>query len=328
MDKIVRLKSNERAEIFMETAAQKGVSPGVVEKDFWVTWVLGRIFASSSLSDIILFKGGTSLSKIFGLIERFSEDIDLIIDWNELGLEDPYKDRSKTKQDEFNKYVPEKSREYIRETVLPEVNEILGDICDSAVETNAPDVINIRYPASFNEAYLRPELRLELGPLAMWVPNERYKISPYVAEVFPDMFESPDCSVRAIVAERTFWEKVTILHAEYYRPESRPLPMRYSRHYYDVAMMGDNDALKSSALDRLDLLGSVVEFKNRFYPRGWARYALAQPGSVRLLPAKNKIKELRQDYKQMEVMFFSKPPEFSELLEKLQALENDINGFA
>jgi len=82
MHKIAQLPEAKRTELFRETAAQKGMTPAIAEKDFWVTFVLERIFSDEKLSSILIFKGGTSLSKVYGVIERFSEDIDLILDWN------------------------------------------------------------------------------------------------------------------------------------------------------------------------------------------------------------------------------------------------------
>ena len=141
--------------------------------------------------------------------------------------EDPNLERSKTRQDGFNQSVNELSQRYIRETFLPEVRRLTAGICSAEVEEGSPDVINIRYPSIFTDRYLRPEIRLEIGPLAQWIPNARYEVRPYAAEVFPDLFAEPVCYVQAIKAERTFWEKVTILHCEAFRPETKPLPSRY-----------------------------------------------------------------------------------------------------
>ena len=98
------------------------------------------------------------------------------------------------------------------------------------------------------------------------------KIFGFAAEEFPQLFDNPNCSVRAIDAERTFWEKATILHHESNRPENSIVPARYSRHYYDLYLMAAEESLRNIALENLNLLRSVVEFKNKFYPRGWAKY--------------------------------------------------------
>jgi hypothetical protein len=326
MDNGVKLSSEDRTELMRETARRIGLSPEAVEKDFWVVWVLGRLFESDLLADKIIFKGGTSLSKVFGLIRRFSEDIDLILDWNLVVTEEPTLPRSNTKQDKFNKAVPELSQQYIKQTFLPEVQRLVEGVCSAEVEAGAPDVINLKYPASFDSGYLRPEIRLEIGPLAMWTPNERYEIRSYVAEAFPDALDDPVCHVQAIKAERTFWEKATILHAEAFRPAEKRLPPRYSRHYYDLAMMAADSDVKQAAFSDLDLLRTVMEFKTKFYPASWANYDLATPGTFKLLPPAHTLKALADDYKQMQVLFFGDVPEFNDLVKALQGLEADINA--
>ncbi len=327
MDRIALMSDEKRNELFALTAERRGMRSGaIVEKDFWVTWVLGRLFASPLLGTRILFKGGTSLSKVFGLIERFSEDIDLILDWNEVVTENPNSERSKTKQDQFNKAVPALSRKYIEAVFLPEVERLMEGICSATVEEGAPDVINIRYPSGFGDAYLRPEIRLEIGPLAQWLPNARYQVTSYAAEAFPELFAEPSCEVQVIKAERTFWEKATILHQEAHRPEGSPFPARYSRHYYDLSMMAEEQDVRRSALDAPDLLESVVAFKMKFYPRGWARYDLARAGTLRLLPPERNMDALRDDYAAMREMVFGRYPDFDSVTSTLKDLQVEING--
>jgi hypothetical protein len=195
--KFARLPGDQRLAYFEQAAELRGIPAVAVEKDFWVVWVLERLFSSDFIGPKILFKGGTSLAKVFGLIDRFSEDIDLVLDWNEVVPEDPMAERSNTKQDRFNKDVPVLSRAYIEQTFLPEVLQLTGDHCFAEIEKNAPDVINIRYPSGFESGYLRPEIRLEIGPLAQWIPNARYEVRPYAAEVLPKLFEQPSCQVPA-----------------------------------------------------------------------------------------------------------------------------------
>ena len=126
---------------------------------------------------------------------------------------------------------------------------------------------------------------LELGTHAEFVPNDEYEIRPYAWEHFPDVFSDPDCRVRAIRAERTFWEKATILHQEAFRTADHPAPLRYARHYYDVAMLAADDTIRSATLASRELLDRVVAHKRSFYPRDWARYDLAVPETLRLLPS-------------------------------------------
>ena len=326
MESVARLSSAERRDLFAETAVRKGMTPAIVEKDFWVCWTLGRLFAHPDLSRLLMFKGGTSLSKVFNLIERFSEDIDLILDWRVVvGENDPLAERSHTKQDALNKMIEAKAVDYIGGELLATISQMVDPICRCEVAENDLHAINVMYPAAFADAYLRPEVLLEIGPLAAWLPCDSYRIRPYAAEMFPQLFQQADCAVQTIRAERTFWEKATILHQEAHRPEDSPQPLRYSRHYYDLAMMA-NSAVKDVALANLALLGDVVAFKQRFYPRGWARYDQAKPETFKLMPSGHVLAAIEKDYVQMRAMIFGRYPDFAEIMETLRTLEKEINA--
>lgn len=326
MESVARLSSVQRRELFSETAARKGMTAAVVEKDFWVCWTLGRLFAHPDLSRLLMFKGGTSLSKVFHLIERFSEDIDLILDWRVVAGEAvPLADRSHAKQEALNKTIEAKAMDYVAGELLVTVTQAIAPLCRCELAADDPHALNVLYPATFSDAYLRPEVRLEIGPLAAWFPYESYRIRPYAAEVFPQFFKQADCAVQAIRAERTFWEKATILHHEAHRPEGSPQPLRYSRHYYDMAMMA-NSPVKEAALADLALLEDVVAFKQRFYPRGWAQYDLARPGTFKLVPSGKVLASVEKDYAQMRNMIFGRYPGFDEIMETLRTLERVINA--
>lgn len=325
MDNIAHASEQVRKELFGETAARKGMSPAVVEKDFWVCWILGKIFADESLSRRLLFKGGTSLSKAFGLIRRFSEDVDLILDWRQITDEDPSAERSNSSQTKLNKAIEGSSRAYLANVLLPELGARLGDTIRLEIKHGEPDVISVYYPKSFDDKYIRPEVRLEVGPLATWLPNEQKSIMSYAAEQFPGLFTRQTCTVQVIRAERTFWEKATILHHEANRPESNPQPPRYSRHYYDLAMMCQSP-VRATALEQIDLLASVVAFKMKFYPRSWARYELAKPGTLRLVPDGHVLRVVEKDYVDMRHMIFGEVPAIEAIFEELGHLESEING--
>jgi len=191
------------------------------------------------------------------------------------------------------------------------------------MDAGDPQVVNIHFPAAFSEKYIRPEVRLEIGPLASWVPSAVHPIQPYLADVFPQVFENPACGVRTIAAERTFWEKATILHQETNRQGL--IPKRYSRHYYDLARLAASD-IKGKALQDLGLLSEVVKFKQRFYPSQWARYERAKPGSFKLLPdGPEQLTNLAKDDEDMKIMLFGRVPSFEEILESLSALEIEVN---
>jgi len=325
MDKVALLSLDERKELFTETAARKNMQPAIAEKEFWVCWTLSKLFGHEALAKLLMFKGGTSLSKVFHLIERFSEDIDLILDWRLVSGENPEEDRSKSQQAKLNRAINEKAQDYIAGDLLDMVRSLMSPVCSCSIAADVPHVINIKYPAAFSDQYLRPEIRLEIGPLASWFPSDRYSVAPYAAEAFPHLFEQPSCFVQAIKAERTFWEKATILHQEAHRSEDKPLPLRYSRHYYDLALMA-NSEVREAALADIAQLKDVVDFKMRFYPSGWSHYDTALPGSLQLMPRKHVLSTLRSDYANMRNMIFGHCPTFDELLTRLQALEDEINS--
>jgi hypothetical protein len=329
MDKVANLPAAQRRELFQEAGSHRGIDKAVIEKDFWVCWVLKRLFADSELKSRMVFKGGTSLSKVFGLIDRFSEDVDLILDWTLLGYsrEEPYKDfESKTKQDLFNKKVNAEAADYIAGELLEKLTKLFA-VCPgvvASIDSLDRQCVNVDYPATFSESYLRPTVRLEIGPLASWIPSANHVIHPYAAEVFPKIFEDPSSPVVAIAAERTFWEKATILHKEAHRNSKEMMPSRMSRHYYDVHKLATS-AEGKAALANLHLLGEVVEFKQRFYPSARARYDLAKPGTFKLIPGPSHLSELEKDYRDMEVMIFGDMPKFELIIETLLTLQDQIN---
>jgi hypothetical protein len=165
---------------------------------------------------------------------------------------------------------------------------------------------------------------LELGTHAEFVPHDGFTIRSFAAEEFSQVVADGDVGVVALLAKRTFWEKATILHAEYYRPPEKPLPHRYSRHYYDVAMLAQGP-IRADALAHRDLLAQVVRHKETFYPSGWARYDLARPGSFRLVPVENRVAALERDYRNTGVMMFGDPPKFDWIVEALKVREQEIN---
>ena len=266
------------------------MAAGLIEKDFWVCWILKRLFSIPAFKSHLLYKGGTTLSKIFGVIQRFSEDIDLVVDWEMLGFvgeKSPLADMSTTKRNALLEEMLEACRGYISTDLVETLRERIAeelpnfDSWQLVIDQDDRDVINFIYPTTTEKVeYVPPAVRLELGTHAEFIPNDRYSIKPYAADHFSHVFEDAVCNVQAIKAERTFWEKATILHQEHYRTTDRGAPTRLSRHYYDVFMMADHDEILQDALRTSELLARVVEHKIRFYPRAWARYDLAVPTSA------------------------------------------------
>lgn len=327
MRDIARQPEQERCELFRATAQAMGVHEAIIEKDFWVCWALDYLFHFSPWKEHLAFKGGTSLSKAFGAIERFSEDIDLILDWRLLGYsdEEPWLDRSATQQDAFGKEANQKSAIFLARQLAPVAAAELSGLLGSPLkaEADGQDVL-IHYPRAFSLTAIQPQIRLEIGPMAAWIPNEQRPIQSYAAQRFPRLFRQPGTTVRTIVAERTFWEKATILHQEAHRDEGKALPSRYSRHYYDLYRLS-RMPIREKALANLDLLAEVVQFKTRFYRCPWAKYEEAKPGSMKLSPSRHHAAALAKDYQAMRTMLFGDVPSFDAIMAELSDLEKAIN---
>ncbi len=330
MDKVANYPPDDRRDLFQETANRRGLTPIIIEKDFWVCWVLKHMFSDESLKNHLVFKGGTSLSKVYGLIHRFSEDVDLILDWALLGYDnrkiDPHVDRAtKSQQDKLNKQLNNEATIYIAETLIDQLR-IAFSACPEIETCIAEDdslTVNVAYPVSYENTYIQPVVRLEIGPLAAKMPSSAHTIQPYAAEAFPDAFEDASCPVIAIAAERTFWEKATILHQEAHRLGK--VPPRHSRHYYDLHQLIESDVCERALTDHA-LRIHVVAFKQKFYPSAWANYGEANPGTFRLLPTEENAIALRADYEQMTDMIFGDAPSFDAIVSSITGLERRING--
>lgn len=344
MDKVARLPTGDRAALFGETGAGRGVADTIIEKDFWVCWTLRRLFGlPRGKTATLVFKGGTSLSKAFAAIRRFSEDIDLSFDRAELGYtgdRDPEMVGVSRKQaDRLIEELVADVERHIAKELLPALRaaiaEQLGEPANGewTLEIDAADAqtINFHYPTALTAteykgmAYITPRVKLELGARGDPWPTEEKTIRPYAADDYPDFFEEPDTRVTVLSARRTFWEKATALHAEAHRPAKSPTPQYFSRHYYDLAMMLDTDEGKAAVRD-LEQLAQVVKHKATFFRSGWASYNTAQPGTIQLLPNETRMKDLRADYRAMAPMMFDESPlPFDEMLAKIAAIQKSIN---
>jgi hypothetical protein len=344
MDDIARLPIADRSDLFKETARQRGLTPAIIEKDFWVCWTLKRVFTLADPPAGLLFKGGTSLSKVFGVIERFSEDVDLSFDRAGLGFggeSDPLNAPTGKRRKHGLEALTETCQRVIRERLLPQLITAFGDALGGPpsatwgleLADDDPDrqTLLYRYPAdnqshSADEpAYIQPVVRLEIGARSDHWPAIEATVTSYAAEEFPGTFKEAGCKVRVLAAERTFWEKATVLHMWHHAPAEKKFRDRQSRHYYDVVRLYEHELGRTAVKDS-ELLLSVARHKEVFFPAAWARYADAKPGSLRLVPPDARLLELEQDYRKMQEMMFGEPPAFERLLEVLREIERQING--
>ncbi len=328
----LKLPSDEQRLYIEQAAIQRNISPVIMEKDFFVCWLLSILF-ESQFADSLVFKGGTSLSKIFGAINRFSEDIDLSLSPTFLGLPETAANRSQA--DKWRGKAEEACEHAVQTQIMSMLEAsalgVLGKHEQTRFEflkdpqTKSP-VILFHYPSSLPTglAYIKRSVKLEFGSLTDQQPTGRYPIRPWIAEVFPAAFPDWQCEVIALEIERTFWEKATILHAEYHRSLDKPMRDRFSRHYADTAALANHsEALK--AIDYDDLRDRVVSWKNLFFCDPSANYAQAKPGTFRLVPRAERLPELRRDYQLMRDMYLNEPVTFDDILSTLTELEHRIN---
>lgn len=324
----------EERRLYLEQAAiRRNVSPVVLEKDFWVCWLLGILFRSEFAGSLV-FKGGTSLAKAFAAIERFSEDIDLSLSPEFLQLP-----AAGTSRNQANKWMAKAEaacgtavQTQIGPSLEATVEAVLGPSEQAWFQflkdpqTKSP-VLLFHYPSSQPPGfdYLKRSVKLELGSLTDQQPVGRHPIRPWVAESFPDAFTDWRCEVVALEIERSFWEKATILHSEYHRPAEKPTPDRFSRHYADTAALAKHP-IASKAIGQDDLRDRVVGWKSQFFGSSWANYDQAKPGTFRLVPSAARVPALRRDYQAMRDMYLSEPANFDDVLATLAELENRING--
>ncbi len=344
MDDIARLPAADRADLFVVTGTGRGLTSEMIEKDFWVCWTLKRLFTLTDPPAGLLFKGGTSLSKVFGIIERFSEDVDLSFDRAGLGFggeSDPLNATTGKRRKHVLEALTETCRRVVRERLLPQLVAVFGDALGEPPSTTwglelADDVLDgqtllFRYPSGIRSrpadepAYIRPAVRLEIGARSDHWPAAEGTVSPYAATDFPNVFKEPRCKVLALAAERTFWEKATVLHMWHHAPPDKKFRDRQSRHYYDVVQLYEHESGKATIKD-IDLLLKVARHKEVFFPAAWARYADAKPGTLRIVPPDDRLLALERDYRKMQEMIFGEPPAFERLLEVLREIEREING--
>lgn len=306
------------------------IPPYIVEKDYWLTLILNYLFNFSKWKQNIVFKGGTSLSKCFGIIKRFSEDIDLILDWRVLGYKNDeiWSFRNNSQQNKFNNQINIKTQEFLEEYFLSEIKKFLRENYpykfDVFIEENDKQSIIIKYPKLFSDDYISPQIKLEIGVLAALTPSKIVNVKPDLYSIYPQLFEGTEIKMKTVLPSRTFWEKITILHKEHNRDANKKMNARYARHYYVVYSFIGTDFLSEAFLD-YELLYKVVQFKQKFYYTKWAKYEEATIDKIKIVPEEYRINEIKEDYEHMKQMIYGDIPPFELIIENLKILEEQIH---
>jgi predicted nucleotidyltransferase component of viral defense system len=305
----------------------------VIEKDFWVCWTLNLLNEIPELKGNITFKGGTSLSKAWGLIERFSEDIDIAINRKVFGQEPPHGAENATSNTQRKTRLEEledKNATFIKEVLLPILHEKIAGHLNPADFTlrliGKGNEVNIEfeYPGTLKNELggLLPVVLIELVPRADEIPNEERKITPIIYEVFEDLLGEGSFNISTLTPERTFLEKLLFIHEtlEGFNKGSE----RKSRHYYDLLKL-----YKAGVFERIknnrELLQRVVEHRQTFFRYNTLDYTGILSKGVRVLPKKESWTDWRGDYTRTAVMIYNNIPSFEELMSFAEQLENEFN---
>ena len=330
-DQFLALSREQRADVLGAHAANTGRSAQVLEKDVWVCWALDALFTMPDAFPMA-FKGGTSLSKVYNAIDRFSEDVDVTLDYRQLDDSvDPFAEStSRHQQDALTDRLRQRVAVRVAEVITPHLRARLANELGLGPDAVSFDHENIwvHYPSALEgrDEYVRDAVKLEFGGRNCIDPNERHTVTPYLA-VLPTMV-FPSATVTVLAPERTFWEKATLIHAELSRDEFRSGVQRLSRHWYDLDRMAQGEIGQRAGNDR-SLLRDVVKVKKVFYRSRQANYDLCASGGLRLVPTTTAIaKSLQDDYEQMvgAGMFYGDSPVFSVILERLEDLAKRINS--
>jgi len=317
------LSESERIEIFNQVSALEGLPAQAIEKDWWVTTALDLVF-SLSCSNHLVFKGGTSLSKGWGLIERFSEDIDLVLDRSFLNYEgalskNQVKQLRKASFAFITNDLVRELREQIESLEIPDLTVEVQEYEDSDKD---PVVIELHYKTLLDEtSYLQPKVLLEIGTRALVEPFEHRPIRSMVDTQFPDEeFTRESLSIPSVLPKRLFLEKAFLLHEEFQKPPDKVRSHRLSRHLYDLEKLMDTEHGKE-ALGDSELYQSIITHRAHFTPIKGVDYQTHQPDQMDFIPPEPVKDNWQRDYQTMrEQMIYGEAKNYDELIERLEAL--------
>lgn len=327
MNNWTKLTKEERLTILTNIAENKGIVENAIEKDYWVSMALRAIF-SLPYASAFVFKGGTSLSKGWALIERFSEDIDLAIDRHYLGFSDVTTKSQRTK-------LRKDSKKFIYGTfsndITAKLKEFgLSECCiviapETSVSDLDPVVIFIEYDSVLQNKilYIPERVKIEISCRSSMEPSEKIKMRSMIEEAYPDEeFSLPEIVVSTVVPGRTFLEKVFLLHEEFTRPNGCTHIERITRHMYDIVKMMDKP-FAIEAMNNKTLYEDIISHRKQFTAWGRLDYTTHLPQTISFVPPTHIEAVLRNDYRQMQAGFiYADAPSFDEIIEQMRELQN------
>lgn len=342
---VIAAKDEDRRDLFLTTARRLGTAVQNIEKDFWVCWTLDVLFNGLREHDPrLLFKGGTSLSKSFGLIDRFSEDIDITVFRDDLGepasIEELERLSGKQRRARLDA-IKAACQAFIGGPLLNHFNAVTTDVMTSAriaaaryrIEPDPADAdqqtLLFRYPAvtAAPDDYIRSAVKIEAGAKSALDPNVPTRVRPFVAEDVPDL-DLQVAGITTVEPQRTFWDKVVILHGlrTWYdrRGQLRHGGQRVSRHYFDVFRLLQSPLGETAEADRA-LAVDCARHARMFFNSPGFDLDHAVPGTLTLAPSPAMREPLERDYDAMVTMIMGLVPQFADVMASVEALERRIN---
>jgi len=320
------LSIQKQIDLFNQLSASIRIQPQAIEKDAWVTLILRMMF-SSFIGKYLVFKGGTSLSKAYKLIERFSEDIDLAIDRKYLGFEG-----------DLTKGKIRKLRRKSHDFVSTEMVEILESQLDNygverglyeiiventQISDQDPEIIQINYKSAFEEIpYLPKRVLIEIGARSLIEPYEKKKIQSIIDENYPNVdFSEDEFYVNTVIPEKTFLEKLILLHEEFQKTTKKVRYQRMSRHLYDIGRIMDTE-YGQRAIEKTELFDEIIQHRKKFTSIKIVNYENLTLQSLKIIPPNEFFELYRKDYKEMqENMIYGESLDFENLIELIEQIE-------
>ncbi|MDR2622329.1 MAG: nucleotidyl transferase AbiEii/AbiGii toxin family protein [Dysgonamonadaceae bacterium] len=339
MNNFLNLSKTEQIRHINEAVFSLNLPPEAIEKDIWVTAVLRSLFALP-YAEQISFKGGTSLSKCWKIIERFSEDVDIAINREYFGFYgETFTIRQISKKLRkacckfcCNNLQFDLAKQMIADGIDEKRFSVSMNITD--ITTVDPEKIFIEYKSLFvgkqisnAEGYIKPVVILEINGRSMKEPLENVEIKSFVDEVFEGKaFADKPFSVSTVVPERTFLEKVCLLHEEFSKHDEQRIRVnRMSRHLYDIVRML-NTPIAEKALNNVDLYKSIIAHRKMFIAMKDFDYDTLLPKTIRIVPPDSVISKWEEDYAKMQAMIYGNPIPFNRLIGQIRQLNERING--
>ena len=319
----LNLSPEERLEVLTNVSEQTNLSPNAIEKDWWVTMSLRALF-SCECADHIVFKGGTSLSKGWNLIKRFSEDIDIAIDRVFFGFEGELKRKQISN-------LRRASCSYIKDKLAEELDQKLKEMGSDGYSlrpivtedsTQDPLIIEISYDSLLSPgSYIREKVLIEIGSRSLIEPSENIQLHSIIAATHPDSsFADSLFDVPTVVPQRTFLEKAFLLHEEFQKPNESIRVDRMSRHLYDLEKLMDTVYAKE-ALNNKELYNTIVEHRRTLTSMKEVDYTTHTPDKISFMPPTTIINAWRKDYEAMQSsMIYGESLSFDELIERIREL--------